>query len=191
MKWKSAFLSVTLLPMLFGAESQPKEVKNAPEMRIVRNPVEDSLSTIQLQIEKQKIMQMVKKKEELEKQQQKTKKEDLRSKGTHIKMVVTGYTAGPESTGKRPGDPGYGITKCQNKVEKGVTIAAGDNIPCGTKVYIPYFEGKEGFDDGVFTVQDRGSAIGPYDIDVYFEELDDALNFGVKLLDVYILPKED
>ena len=27
-----------------------------------------------------------------------------------MKVEATGYTAGYESTGKRPGDPGYGIT---------------------------------------------------------------------------------
>jgi hypothetical protein len=36
---------------------------------------------------------------------------------------ITAYTAGPESTGKRPGDPEYGITASGEKVEEWITIA--------------------------------------------------------------------
>lgn len=108
-------------------------------------------------------------------------------KGERIVMNVTGYTAGYESTGKHPGHPEYGLTASGAYVEKGVTIAAGKNIPFGTKIYIPYFEGKPGFGDGIFTVQDRGSAIGPYDIDVYFDNVDKAREFGRQNLEVYIL----
>lgn len=104
-----------------------------------------------------------------------------------INMEVTGYTAGYESTGKHPGDPAYGQTTSGAYVEQGVTIAAGQNIPFGTEVYIPYFDGKPGFGDGVFTVQDRGGAIGAYNIDVYFESLFEAQEFGRQVLEVHIM----
>lgn len=113
--------------------------------------------------------------------------EPAKPKGQMIRMEVTGYTAGYESTQKKKGEPGYGITASGEYVKQGRTIAAGKNIPFGTKVYIPYFDNQPGFDDGIFTVEDRGGAIGPYNIDVYYESLTDARNFGRQVLEVYIL----
>lgn len=107
--------------------------------------------------------------------------------GQHMKMEITGYTAGYESTQKKKGQPGYGETASGTYVKQGRTIAAGKNIPFGTKIYIPYFKGKPGFDDGIFTVEDRGGAIGAYHIDVYFNYVSDARDFGRRTLDVYIL----
>lgn len=107
--------------------------------------------------------------------------------GTHMKMEVTGYTAGYESTQKQAGEEGYGVTASGATVQQGVTVAAGSNIPFGTQLYIPYFEGKSGFGDGIFTVQDRGGAIGPNNIDVYYQSVSAAQEFGRKTLDVYII----
>ncbi len=42
---------------------------------------------------------------------------------------ITYYTAGPESTGKYPGHPEYGITASGSMVEEGRTIAADENPP--------------------------------------------------------------
>ena len=41
--------------------------------------------------------------------------------------------------------------------KEGVTVAAHPDFKFGTKVYIPSLKGK--FGDGIFTVQDRGSAV--------------------------------
>ncbi|WP_245690122.1 LysM peptidoglycan-binding domain-containing protein [Sediminibacillus albus] len=90
---------------------------------------------------------------------------------------VSAYTAGYESTGKRPGDPGYGITASGAKVQEGETIACPPSFSFGTEVYIPYF-------DKTFTCEDRGSAITKGRMDVYMEEVEDALEFGVKELKV-------
>ncbi len=112
-------------------------------------------------------------------------------KGEHQLMEVTGYTAGYESTQKHPGHPEYGITASGTYVKQGRTIAASKGIPFGTRVYIPYFKGKKGFGDGIFIVEDRGGAIGPGKIDVYFESYREAIKFGrhqdEDRLDVYIL----
>lgn len=105
-------------------------------------------------------------------------------------MNVTAYTAGYESTGKTPDHPDYGKTSSGAYVEQGVTIAAGKNIPFGTKIYIPYFDGKSGFGNGIFTVQDRGGAIGPNNIDVYMKSLSKANEFGRQNLEVKILEDE-
>lgn len=85
---------------------------------------------------------------------------------TQIEVVATGYTAGVESTGKRPGHPGYGITYSGVKVRRDQvsTIAADPKLfPIGTLLYIP------GYGYGV--VADTGSAIKGRRIDLYFETI--------------------
>ncbi|MGG4035568.1 3D domain-containing protein [Paenibacillus cisolokensis] len=80
-----------------------------------------------------------------------------------VQVVATGYTAGVESTGKRPGHPSYGITYSGVKVVRGrvSTVAADPDIfPIGTLLYIP------GYGYGV--VADTGSAIKGHRIDLYF-----------------------
>lgn len=95
-------------------------------------------------------------------------------------FTVTAYTAGYESTGKQPGDPAYGITASGAHVNEGQTLACPPSIPFDTKVYIPYF-------DETYSCQDRGSAITKGRLDVYMTNLDDALQFGVRDLQVQIL----
>ena len=52
------------------------------------------------------------------------------------RFEITYYTAGPESTGKTPDHPAYGITRSGTVVEEGRTIATDwDVLPPGTKVY--------------------------------------------------------
>lgn len=97
------------------------------------------------------------------------------------KFEVTAYTAGFESTGKNPGDKYYGITASGQRAWERITLACPKSMEFGTKVYIPAFE-------NVFTCTDRGSAITEGKLDVYMEELEDALMFGRQHLEVFILP---
>ncbi len=90
-------------------------------------------------------------------------------------FTVTAYTAGPESTGKEPGDPAYGITASGKVVEEGRTIACPQSLPFGTKIHIPKL-------DETYVCEDRGSAITNGHLDIYKEDLDDALEFGVQEL---------
>jgi 3D (Asp-Asp-Asp) domain-containing protein len=78
-----------------------------------------------------------------------------------------------------------GYTASGSKAKQYYTIAAPSNIPFGTKVYIPYF--KNAPNKGVFVVQDRGGAISGNRIDIFFDEHQQALNFGRKYLKIYIL----
>lgn len=93
---------------------------------------------------------------------------------------VTYYTAGPESTGKRPGNPGYGETKSGAIVTKGVTVAVDPKvIPLGSYLYI------EGI--GFRVAQDTGSAIKGKDIDVYVPGVKEALKGGRHQARVYLI----
>lgn len=104
----------------------------------------------------------------------------LRLNGQSIKVkrvlnnvILTAYTAGPESTGKDKGDDGYGITATGTKVSEGRTISVDpDVIPLGWWVYI------EGI--GFRRAEDTGSAIKGKKIDVYFESESYANKFGTK-----------
>lgn len=93
---------------------------------------------------------------------------------------ITYYTAGPESTGKYPGHPEYGITASGSMVEEGRTIAADWNVlPVGTVVYI------DGIGERV--VEDTGGAIVDKSIDVYVEDVETALKGGRHTADVWIV----
>ena len=67
----------------------------------------------------------------------------------------------------------------------GHTIATPSTYDFGTMVYIPDFD--DGYDDGIFEVQDRGGAIQGNRIDIYFGSHQEALNFGVRTVTMYVL----
>lgn len=104
-----------------------------------------------------------------------------------VDVIATGYTAGPESTGKSPNHPAYGITYsgvkvCRNNVS---TIAADPNVfPIGTIMYIPNY--------GYAVVADTGSAIKGNRIDLYFETVEEVYaQWGKKTVQVTILKRGD
>ncbi len=86
---------------------------------------------------------------------------------------LTAYSAGFESTGKNPGDPGYGITATGKMAKPRHTIAVDPNlIPLGSLVYI------DGI--GYRVAEDIGGAIKGSHIDVFYPDENDAKIFGVK-----------
>jgi 3D (Asp-Asp-Asp) domain-containing protein len=95
---------------------------------------------------------------------------------------VTAYTAGPESTGKQPGDVGYGITASGEHVRENYTIACPPSLPFGQRLEI------EGVGERVCT--DRGGAIKEGRLDVYIAELEEARQFGRQWLNVRIIEEE-
>jgi 3D (Asp-Asp-Asp) domain-containing protein len=95
---------------------------------------------------------------------------------------VTAYTAGPESTGKRPGEVGYGITASGEHVRENYTIACPPSMAFGTRLEI------EGVGERVCT--DRGGAIKEGRLDVYIAELEEARQFGRQWLNVRIIEEE-
>lgn len=101
------------------------------------------------------------------------------------RMRVTAYDLSVESCGKLPSHLLYGITASGERVREWYTVAAGPELPFGTKVYIPYF--RDYPNKGLFIVQDRGGAIKRNCIDVYISDWYACREFGVKQLEVYIL----
>lgn len=97
---------------------------------------------------------------------------------------ITAYTAGYESTGKRPNHPLYGITASGERVKPHWTIACPRHIPFGTKIYIAEL-------DWIYTCQDRGSAIVAGHLDIYIPDLAQALQFGRQKMHILILPRSD
>ena len=104
-----------------------------------------------------------------------------------VQVTATGYTAGVESTGKQPGEHGYGITYSGVKVRRDhvSTIAADLKLfPIGTLMYIP------GYGYGV--VADTGSAIKGRRIDLYFETTKQVYaQWGKRTVHVEVLKKGD
>jgi 3D (Asp-Asp-Asp) domain-containing protein len=98
-------------------------------------------------------------------------------------VIATGYTPGPESTGKNSSHPAYGITYSGVKARRDTfsTIAADTRVfPLGTILYIP------GYGYGI--VSDTGSAIKGNKIDLFFDTVEDVFKeWGKKRLDVYII----
>jgi 3D (Asp-Asp-Asp) domain-containing protein len=96
-----------------------------------------------------------------------------------LTMSATAYTAGPESTGKRPGMRGYGVTASGKHVEHGVVAVDPRVIPLGTRLYV------EGY--GYSIAADTGSAIKGNKIDLYMDSLWAANQFGRRNVNVYVL----
>jgi 3D (Asp-Asp-Asp) domain-containing protein len=93
-------------------------------------------------------------------------------------MEVTGYTSGPESTGKRPGDNGYGQGKYG---PVGPGAMAGDpkaGLPQDTQVYVPGY--------GLGQIRDTGRLIKGDTLDVWFPTPGQARAWGRKSLQVEI-----
>jgi 3D (Asp-Asp-Asp) domain-containing protein len=113
--------------------------------------------------------------------------------GDHINagiFTVTAYTAGYESTGKRPGDKGYGEPAISGSkyadfekviAKKDHTIAADwEVLPPGTKVLI------EGL-SGTYVVEDKGAVVRGKHIDLYIPDLQEAKAWGVQRRKIIIL----
>jgi 3D (Asp-Asp-Asp) domain-containing protein len=100
-------------------------------------------------------------------------------------VIATGYTPGPESTGKNRSHPAYGITYSGVKARRDTfsTIAADPKVfPIGTILYIP------GYGYGI--VSDTGSAIKGNKIDLFFDTVEDVFReWGKKRVDVYLIEK--
>lgn len=96
-----------------------------------------------------------------------------------VEMIATAYTAGPESTGKRPGMKDYGITRTGTQVKLGVCAVDPKYIPLGTSLFVGGY--------GYCRAEDTGGKVKGYHVDVYMDKLKDALKFGREKRKVWIL----
>lgn len=116
-----------------------------------------------------------------------------------IEVLATAYCHCSYCCGKVPGETNYGVTasglNLLQLMESGITphvIAADVTVlPLGTKVYIEVPEGERSSyvteDYGFASVEDTGSAIVNKKIDVYFSTHQEALEWGVKNVVLYVL----
>lgn len=98
-------------------------------------------------------------------------------------VTATAYTSGPESTGKKPGHPQYGLTATGARARAGRTIAVDPQlIPLGSLVHIEDLN-----EDRV--AEDTGGAIQGERIDLYMERVPDAVEWGVREVRIHVYPK--
>jgi uncharacterized protein YabE (DUF348 family) len=96
-----------------------------------------------------------------------------------LSMNATAYTASYADTGKAPGHPAFGITYSGTRAKVGTVAVDPTVIPLGTKLYV------EGY--GCAVAEDIGGAIKGNKIDLYYDTVQEARNFGRQQLKVYVL----
>ncbi|MDT8717274.1 DUF348 domain-containing protein [Clostridium sp. 19966] len=101
-----------------------------------------------------------------------------------VRVKATAYTNCYQCTGKSRGSAEYGITSTGTTAKRDPsgysTIAVDpDVIPLGTKVYV------DGY--GFAIAEDTGGAIKGNSIDVFLNSYNEASNWGVRYLNVYVL----
>lgn len=102
-----------------------------------------------------------------------------------IDMTATAYDLSFQSTGKRPGDPGYGITASGTMVKPGSVAVDPNVIPLGTRLYIESLDGSK--DYGYAVAEDTGGAIKGNRIDLFFSSRNEVMNFGRRKVRVHIV----
>ncbi len=102
-----------------------------------------------------------------------------------ITCSATAYDLSFESCGKRPGDPGYGITASGTMAKIGTVAVDPRVIPLGTKMYIVSTDGKYVY--GYCTAEDVGGGIKGNKVDLFFNTRNECLQFGRRQVNVYIL----
>ncbi len=99
-----------------------------------------------------------------------------------VRMKVTAYCPCSKCCGKWADS----VTASGHIIKKGDRFVVADKShPFGTEMYVP------GYYRETVDVLDRGEAIKGNHIDVYFDSHQEALNWGVKYLDVVILSFSD
>jgi len=96
------------------------------------------------------------------------------------KYTVTAYCPCEKCCGKWAKIPGPRVTANGHKIQEGDKfVAAPKDIPFGTWLFI------EGYSDQPVLVLDRGGAIKGKKLDVFFHTHQEALNWGVKEIEVF------
>ena len=106
-----------------------------------------------------------------------------------LPMSATAYCLCKKCCGKAETHPAYGYTASGYKITPGTNdkVIAVDTsiIPLGTKVYVEGLNGASSY--GYAVAADTGSAIKNMKIDLYMDSHQEALNWGFKKVNVYIV----
>ena len=100
-------------------------------------------------------------------------------------MKASAYDLSFASTGKRPGQRGYGITASGTTARPGTVAVDTRVIPLGTKLYVESLDATS--DYGFAIAEDTGGAIKGNRIDLFYPSNADAIRFGRRNVKVYIL----
>ncbi len=99
-----------------------------------------------------------------------------------VRMCVTAYCPCPKCCGRYSD----GVTACGHKMHPGDSFVAADKkYPFGTEMIIPGYKS-----DQSVKVLDRGGAICGNRLDVFFDSHKEALEWGVRNLDVKVRRKQ-
>ena len=106
-----------------------------------------------------------------------------------IEATATAYCLCQKCCGKTPSHPYYGYTASGIKIVPGTgikVIAVDPNvIPLGTKVYVDGLNGA--WDYGYAVAADTGSAIKNLKIDLYMDTHSEALSWGRRSVNIYVV----
>ena len=106
-----------------------------------------------------------------------------------VEVSATAYCLCKKCCGKSPSNPNYGMTASGVRIVpgSGMKVIAVDPkiIPLGAKVYVEGLYGA--WDYGYATASDTGSAIKDYKIDLYMDTHEEALVWGRKKVNVYVV----
>jgi len=110
--------------------------------------------------------------------------QELRYKAV-LTVNASAYDLSYASTGKRPGDKGYGRTATGAKAQHGVVAVDPNVIPLGSRLYIEAPDGSWTYGNAV--AADTGGAIKGNKIDLFMNSYAEAKKFGRRKAVVYIL----
>ena len=109
-----------------------------------------------------------------------------------IKVKATAYCLCQKCCGKSPSNPRYGYTASGLRIVPGtgMKVIAVDTsvVPLGTEVYVEGLNGASNY--GYAIAADTGSAIKNMKIDLYMDTHEQALRWGVRDVNLYILKSE-
>ena len=100
----------------------------------------------------------------------------LKSEPKPLKMIATAYSRSKEE------GTANGLTASETIVRPGVVAVDPEVIPLGTEIII------EGM--GIFTAEDTGGNIKGNRLDIYFESREEAFEFGIQSVNVFIKEKK-
>lgn len=96
-----------------------------------------------------------------------------------VNFTTTAYCPCEKCCGKTDG-----ISAANKKCIANHTIAAGKTYPLGTVMYIPALSNTQS--GGWYEVEDRGGAITDSKLDIFFDTHEEAIQYGIKDLEVYV-----